>query len=153
MRSKVEFHALRETLGLTQQRIADDLGVHVLSVKRWESPKYAQQAPADAWELLDMLQALQDGAVEAVLRQAQDIARDMGDEPAEIALPYWANQDDYREHHYPATERDASWTEANATSRAAASALRNLGFSVRWVDGVDSSVPCQAAAEHWHRIK
>lgn len=142
-RTKAEFRALRETLGLTQQRMADDLGVKVLSVKRWESPKYPQQAPADAWELLDMLMAVQDSAVEAVLRQVQVVAHDMRDEPAEIVLPYWANQDDYMEHHYLAAESDASWTEVNATNRVVAAVLRNLGFRIKWVNGKDNPVPRQ----------
>lgn len=142
-RTKAEFRALRETLGLTQQRMADDLGVKVLSVKRWESPKYPQQAPANAWELLDTLQAVQDSAVEAALRQVQVVTHDMRDEPAEIVLPYWASQDDYMEHHYLAAESDASWTEVNATNRRIALVMRQLGIKVDWVDGKDNPVPRQ----------
>ena len=43
-RNKATFRAMRETLGLTQQSLADRLNVKVLSVKRWEMPKYPQQA-------------------------------------------------------------------------------------------------------------
>lgn len=123
------------------QRMADDLGVRVLSVKRWESPRYPQHAPAEAWELLDMLMARQDSAVAAALAQVRDVASDMGGEPAEVRLPYWASQDDYMEHHYLAAESDASWTEVNAANRRVAVMLRWLGFRVRWVDGSDNPVP------------
>lgn len=140
-RTKAEFRATRETLGITQQRMADDLGVRVLSVKRWESPRYPQHAPAEAWELLDMLMAKQDSAVAAALAQVRDVAHDMGEEPASVALPYWASQSDYMQHHYLAAESDASWTEVNATSRRVAVMLRWLGFRVRWVDGADDPVP------------
>lgn len=140
-RSKSEFRAMRETLGITQQRLADDLGVRILSVKRWESPKYAQQAPAEAWELLDVLMAVQDSAVQAALSQVQAIAREQGTEPREILLPYWSSQNDYLEHHYNAAESDASWSEVNATSRRVANVLRWMGHEVRWVDGADNPVP------------
>lgn len=140
-RTKAEFRALRETLGITQQRMADDLGVRVLSVKRWESPRYQQQAPEDAWALLDDLMAVQDSAVGAALAQVRDVADSLGGDPREVVLPYWASQSDYLEHHYLAAESDASWTEVNATSRRVASMLRWLGYSVRWVDGADNPVP------------
>lgn len=140
-RCKAEFRAMRETLGITQQRLADDLRVKVLSVKRWESPKYPQQAPDYAWELLDMLMAKQDSAVEAAIAQVQRIDSSTDGRPREIVLPYWSSQDDYMKHHYDAAESDASWTEVNATSRRVAAVLKVLGFDVRWVDGTDNLVP------------
>ena len=140
-RPKAEFRAMRETLGVTQQRLAEDLGVRALSVKRWESPRYPQQAPDEAWELLDILMAKQDSAVAAALAQVRGVASDMGEGPAEVVLPYWASQSDYMEHHYLAVEGDESWTEVNATSRRVAALLRWLGYRVRWVDGADNPVP------------
>lgn len=142
-RTKAEFRAMRETLGITQQRLADDLGVKVLSVKRWESPRYPQQAPADAWSLLDDLMAVQDSAVEAVVAQVRSVELEREGHPREVLMPYWSSQDDYMEHHYSAAESDGSWTEINATSRRVASVLKVLGFEVRWVDGADNPVPKQ----------
>lgn len=140
-RTKAEFRAMRESLGVTQQRLADDLGVKVLSVKRWELPKHPQTAPADAWELLDMLMAEQDAAVRAALAQVDEVAMSRGDYPKEVVLPYWSSQQDFAEHHYLASETDKSWTEINATSRRVAFALRERGIAVRWVDGKDNLVP------------
>ena len=54
-RNKQEFRALRELAGITQQSLAKELDVNPLSVKRWESPKYPQQAPTEAWQFLDNL--------------------------------------------------------------------------------------------------
>lgn len=142
-RTKAEFRAMRETLGITQQRLADDLGVKVLSVKRWESPRYPQQAPADAWSLLDDLMAVQDSAVEAAVAQVRSVELEREGHPREVLMPYWSSQDDYMEHHYSAAESDGSWTEINATSRRVASVLKVLGFEVRWVDGADNPVPKQ----------
>jgi DNA-binding transcriptional regulator YiaG len=37
-RTKAEFRAIRETVGMTQGMLADALGVEQRSVRRWESP-------------------------------------------------------------------------------------------------------------------
>jgi DNA-binding transcriptional regulator YiaG len=138
-RSKAEFRAMRESLGLTQQRLADLMGVRILSVKRWELPTYPQQAPGDAWRLLDSMMERQDEAIGEALKQVREIAGQMEGEPAAIALPYWSSQRDYDEHHH--AEDEGTWTEANADSRRLASMLRWLGYKVRWVDGRDNPVP------------
>lgn len=141
MRSKSEFRALRESVGITQQRLADDLDVKVLSVKRWESPNYPQQAPQDAWNLLDMLMERQDTAVKIALLQVEEIARERGQQPDEVALPYWSSDSDYYKYHYLRDHGDESWTEINATARRLSFALRDRGIRVRWVDGKDNPVP------------
>lgn len=141
VRPKAEFRAMREMLGVTQQRLADDLGVRVLSVKRWENPKYPQQAPDEAWALLDDLMAVQDSAVRAALAVVESKVDERGNRPKEVAIPYWSSQADYLEHHYMGDDGD--WTEVNATNRRVASLLKWLGFEVRWVDGSDNVVPKQ----------
>ena len=140
-RAKAEFRAMRETLGITQQRLADDLDVKVLSVKRWESPNYPQQAPQDAWNLLDMLMERQDTAVRVALLEVDAIAEDRGEQPEEVTLPYWSSDSDYYQHHITRDHGDESWTEVNATARRIAIALRDRGIRVRWVDGKDNPVP------------
>lgn len=140
-RTKAEFRALRESLGLTQQRLADALDVRILSVKRWESPKYPQQAPDAAWEILDHLMAAQDNAVSTALDTVNAIADENDAPPAEVVMPYWSSQDDYEEHHY--IDDDGTWTEVNATNRRVAFALRQMGVTIRWVDGADNHVPGQ----------
>lgn len=141
VRTKSEFRALRETVGLTQQRLADDLGVKVLSVKRWESTSKPQTPPKDAWDILDMLMERQDVAVQAALSQVEQTAMLHGSYPKEVMLPYWSSEEDYRQHHYVKDNGDESWTEINATSRRVACALRDRGIRVKWVDGKDNPVP------------
>lgn len=135
-RTKSEFRAMRESLGLTHQRLADELRVKVLSVKRWESPKYPQTAPTDAWALLDSLMDAQDKAVQAALDTVREVTEKQGMEPREVILPYWSSKADFDAHHY-VSEPDASWSEVNATSRRVAIVLRWLGYKVRWVDGAE----------------
>lgn len=141
MRSKAEFRAMRETLGITQQRMADELCVKALSVKRWESPAYPQQAPDDAWELLDLLMEAQDKAVETAVDQVQRIEIEHEGKPRKVAIPYWFSQQDYDTHHH--AKDGGRWTEVNATNRRLASVLRCLGYEVKWVDGRDNLVPRQ----------
>ena len=128
MRSKAEFRALRETAGITQQALADRLGVKILSAQRWERPTYQQQAPQAAWELLDSLVRAQARAVSDCLQEAKS---------GEVTqLEYWTSgavYDDLRRDGEPET-----WTEANATQRAKAQALRMLGYPFEWYDGAES---------------
>lgn len=139
-RTKAEFRATREMLGITQQRLADELGVRTMSVKRWESPKHRQNAPDAAWAYLDELMERQDEAVASALETVRNMEAANGVKPPmEVAIPYWSSQSDYEENHY--VEDGGRWTEVNATSRRVAMMLRWLGFRTRWVDGSDNVVP------------
>ena len=140
MRTKAEFRATRELLGITQQGLADELGVKVLSVKRWESPKYPQHAPDGVWEFLDDLMTAQDDAVCIAIAQVRRIGEEQGRMPHEVVLPYWSSQQDYREHHFDPDD-GATWTEVNAANRRIAIVLKDRGIKVRWVDGADNPVP------------
>lgn len=141
VRTKSEFRALREMVGLTQQRLADDLGVKVLSVKRWESMSKPQTPPKEAWDILDMLVERQDEAVRSALSEVERISMLHGGSPHDVAMPYWTSEEDYRLYHYLPDNGDESWTEINATSRRVACALRDWGIRVKWVDGKDNAVP------------
>lgn len=138
MRSKSEFRAMRETLGLTQQTMAAELGVKVLSVKRWESPKYPQQAPQDAWDLLDSLKADQLAACSAAIAKAHQKAQKAEGEAQQVEVPYWSSASDYEACR---GSDSLTWTEANATSRALAIVLEDRGASVMWVDGSTCADP------------
>lgn len=137
-RSKSEFRALRELLGITQQTLADDLDVKPLSVKRWESPKYPQQAPADAWELLDSLEADQARACAAALAKASQRSQEPTGQAHAVEVPYWSSAADYEASRSSA---EITWTEANATSRRLAAILMDRGESVAWVDGATCTDP------------
>lgn len=141
MRSKAEFRAMRESLGLTQKRMAALLGVRALDVARWELQGSPQQVPEYAWELLDDLMNRQDAAVQAALAQVDQVAKDGGRHPDEVAMPYWSGQADYMANHYLDDGGAASWAEINATSRRVAFALRDRGIAVTWVDGSQNPVP------------
>ena len=128
-RTKADFAALRETVGLTQANLADDLGVQARSVRRWEQPgQEGYEPPADAWDMLDSYADLQrqmvDHARETVMRTAEEA----GHQPDRLALTYWRSQEQYDE-----LGRDEGWYGvANANARAVAAELARYGFSVRF---------------------
>lgn len=139
-RSKAEFRALRETVGMTQQCMARLLNVEVRSVKRWESssmPTY--HAPQDAWDILDDAIAAQRRAVSFALGKVDEIAAEAGHDPATVELVYWTSQEDYIKHH--SVDDGGDWRQANANSRLVAFALHERGIAVRWIAGAESKVP------------
>lgn len=52
-KTKAAFRALRESCGLTQQDLADAVGVHITSIKKWENPNsHLKEIPDDVWDFL-----------------------------------------------------------------------------------------------------
>lgn len=126
-RTKATFKALRETVGLSQDNVARDLGVAVTSVKRWERPGY-QYPPADAWEyLLDAYQAHCD-AVNGALEQVDEISDLAGYDPKLVPITYWRTQEQYNE-----LGRDPGYVGVvNARARAVGDELLLRDIEVEW---------------------
>lgn len=125
MQSKADFKALRETLGLTQQNVADAVGVRVLAVKRWEKPGEAEP-PEDVWEyLFDMHERMLDMVTFSVGKAVE--MRDLTGAEV-VALTYFRDQEQY----------DASGREpgpygfVNAVARCTADRLYGEGFDVEF---------------------
>lgn len=130
-RSKADFKARRETLGLTQQDVADAADVNISTVKRWEKPGYFDP-PDDVWEWLDDCDALQREVVDAAVSAA--VARGRGP----VQITYYRSQE-----QYDATGcDDGPYGAANANARMVASRLRALGYEV------DFSYPDDAGNVH-----
>lgn len=137
VRSKAELRATRERVGLSQAKLAEAAGVQVRAVKRWESPKAPQNAPADVWEYLGEMLRVQDAIVDHAVAVVEA-------SPATIVrLPHWASQEDYDTHH--GGPDGGYWRTANANARAVAITLEALGYSVEWVD--ENPVPLEAWSE------
>nr|DAH85370.1 MAG TPA: protein of unknown function (DUF4447) [Caudoviricetes sp.] len=123
-RTKADFAALRETVGLTQANLADDLGVNPRSVRRWEQPgQEGYEPPAEAWEVLDRYADLRrqmvDHARETVMRAGER----MGGQPGQVVLTYYRSQEQYDD-----LGRDEGWYGvANANARAVAAELAHYG--------------------------
>lgn len=132
-RTKAEFRAIRETVGMTQGMLADALGVEQRSVRRWESPTNDYYPPQDAWDVLDAALSAQRRGIAAALGKVDELAQEHGSCPESVVLPYWSGQDAYDEGHY--VDDGGDWRMANATNRLLAHALRERGIRVEWSDG------------------
>ncbi len=126
-RTKADFAALRETVGLTQANLADDLGVNPRSVKRWEQPGMdGYEPPEDAWEVLDAYAETQRRMVDHARETVISTGEEAGRQPEQVVLTYFRSQE-----QYDRLGRDEGWYGvANANARAVAAELRRYGFSV-----------------------
>lgn len=142
MRSKQEFKALREQVGMRQADLAQEMDIAVRSVERWESIKYPNyNAPQDAWDILDDALKLQRQVIAAALGQIDEAAQEVGGYPASVKLVYWSSQAEYDEHH--CVDDDGDWRQANATARIVSYALHERGIETDWISGADNLVPKQ----------
>ena len=118
-RSKADFKALRERVGLSQQDVADAANVTRTSVKRWERPGF-NDPPADVWAWLEGLGANQDALVDEVCARVEREGIDA------LQLTYWRDQ-----AQFDALGRDRGpYTMANANARAIWLALLGMGVEV-----------------------
>jgi DNA-binding XRE family transcriptional regulator len=90
-RTKANFRAAREIVGLSQSDLAGLVGVSTQAVKRWEHPD-GPQPPTDAWELLEAWLRLHREAIDA-MADVVDGARMDGH--GRVALPYYRSQAEY----------------------------------------------------------
>lgn len=98
IKSKAQFKAIRERVGLSQEAVAQALGNAVMTVKRWENPRY-QQPPEDAWgylfTALDQHKRIVDDAVRAV---EKTIKGHGGRKPDHVDLLYYRTQEQYDQY-------------------------------------------------------
>ena len=129
VRNKAALKALRETVGMMQRDLAEELDVDVRSVKRWESPATeGYHAPADAWYVLENARETQRQQVAYALKVVREQADDLGQAPSAVALTYYRDQE-----QYDACGRDSGpYGVANANARAVADALEREGYQVEW---------------------
>ena len=135
-RGKADLRARREMLGLTQGDVADMLGVTVMSVNRWERPG-KNDAPTEAWELIEGYERRMADAVDACASIAEDAAAKAGKPPKSVQVTVFRSQDDYDR-----LGRDEGiFRFANACAFEAARTLSSEGFDVEFVYPESSIVP------------
>lgn len=129
VRTKAALKALRETVGMMQRDLAEELDVDVRSVKRWESPATeGYHAPDDAWLVLENARETQRQQVAYALKVVREQEEAQGHAPSAIALTYYRDQE-----QYDACGRDSGpYGVANANARAVADALEREGYQVEW---------------------
>ena len=120
-RTHAGFRALRESLGLSLNDVAEAMGVRERSARRWEAPN-GQMPPDDAWEWLEGMQARFNDAVDASLDAVEESGANR------VSITYYRSQDEY-----DAFGRDEGpYGFVNAVSREVALTLES--------DGVEASL-------------
>lgn len=133
-KTKAAMRALREGCGMTQADLADEFGVRVLSVKRWENPTNQSAVPDDVFEWL--VTAHLDMHMRAI-GLARSIAEEHGE--GEIVLPYFRVQEDLDEVQLPLGQ-DQPVGHFNATMRRVFDILAEMGLSVSFGYGDEATV-------------
>ena len=130
-RTHAGFRALRESIGFSQADVALECGVQERTVRRWETPRN-KLAPADAWWLLEHMQAVFAKGVAAAVAQVADIAEEAGRPPKDVKLTYYRSQEQYDE----LGPDDGSFGFCNAMTREVARKLRQSGIAaeIKYVD-------------------
>jgi len=131
-RTRADFRALRETVGMSQTAMSDRLGVAVRSVRRWEELDTDgwQEPPQDAWDVLDEARALQRHVVAYAVRRVLSAREEMGAAPERVELAYWPDALTYDERHDADGIDD--WRMANANARLVGVELARRGFQVTY---------------------
>lgn len=124
IRTKADFRALREYLGMTQQDVADEAGVSVRTVKRWESPD-GQDAPDDVLSYLMACRTAMDADVALYL----DVVHKEADKGATVMVPYYRTQEDLDSVQIK-QGADLPVGYVNALSRRIAERLSGEGYDV-----------------------
>ena len=140
-RSVAEFRAEREMCGLSLYDVAEELGVAVNTVKRWENPNYFPPSPA-AWQYIDRQYDLHCDHVEEAIRAAIASARD-----GEPVIVKW-----YRNGMSGVSDREVGMH--NAVSRAVAESLMTLGREVTfiWSDPDAEEAQREATSSFYRRV-
>lgn len=139
-RSVAEFRAKRELCGLSLYDVADELGVAVNTVKRWENPNYFPPSP-DAWRYIDRQYERHCDEVEEALQQALATA---GDGPVTVM---W-HRNGMR------GVSDAQVGASNAVAKAVAESLMTLGHDVtfRWSDPEAEEAQREATSSFYRKV-
>lgn len=137
-RTKVNFLALRKSLGVSRQMIAHALYVQERSAQRWEDLRDLDShfPPEDAWQYLFSIQTQQDEEVHFAIEKVKEIEKERGKKPTHVTLVHYLTQREYIEYHRP--KDGGSYKCANAISYKTADTLRRLGYVVDFVTPQES---------------
>ena len=136
-RTKTEFRAKRELVGLTQKDIADAIGVDITTVKRWEGD--GQYEPSeDAWDVLDRTYSQLLELIKAETEKYREEATS-GKGSSPVHMVYYRSQEQYDAVCDALGNKRQSYLQYNARCRARAVAYETLGIGYRFVpfdDGI-----------------
>lgn len=139
-RSVAEFRAKRELCGLSLYDVAQELGVAMNTVKRWENPNYFPPSPA-AWRFIDREYGKHCDQVEDALTKALASAKD-----GEPVVVLW-----HRNGMRGVSDMEVGVN--NAVSKAVAESLMTLGRDVTfmWSDPDAEDAQRESTSSYYRR--
>ena len=136
MRTKQEFRATRERVGMSQAYLARLMGVSTRSVRYWEDANSQRVPPDEAWEILGKALRRQREVISFAYSKVDEVADRIGHMPESVQLPYWLSESEYNTLSTDAAYGlDGDWRMANANSIIFAAILEADGVEVEWVEG------------------
>ncbi len=138
-RTKADFKALREACGLSQQNVADALGVHLQTIKRWEKPSFPYAVPDDAFDYLDSVAESQANQVNYMLGVVAQQVEQFGKNPVLVPITYYRDQQMY--DTYGRDKGPFGWPNAVARKLAYELAKRGISYLFRYPDDGAVSTP------------
>lgn len=140
-RSVAEFRAKRELSGLSLYDVAQELGVALNTVKRWENPNYFPPSPA-AWRFIDREYEKYCKRVEVALQRAIDSRVD-----GQPVVVHW-----HRNNMRGVSDMQVGMH--NAVAKAVAESLMTLGYDVtfRWSDPDAEDAQREATSSFYRRV-
>ena len=129
MNPKAQFRATRELVGLTQADVAEDLGVAIQSVKRWEREDMKNYSVPET--ALAYIHEQKDSFIKSVTRLYNSFFESIESGDADIdALPLTYFRDQAMRDR--ALEEPGRFSQINAIARAVATMLEVEGYHVSW---------------------
>lgn len=109
-KTKAAFRVFREECGLTQQDIADEADVRVMTVKNWENPnKPNSVVPDDVWQWLLALR----GAMYQDAREiAEQIIASLPEGARDLTLDYYRTQEELDAVQLPGADEPVGYVNA-----------------------------------------
>lgn len=127
---KAAFRARRESIGMSQQTLAELLGVQLRTVKRWESDASRSPILPAAWGVLGEREDAFHRVVDNAVRLGIELA---GRQEGPIPMPYYRTQAMADQ----AGHEGEPFDELNARSRAIALELRRHDIEVEYFYPID----------------
>ena len=131
-KTKIQFKALREALGLTSEDVANFVGLKPGSTRQWELAGRPESRPSQAgWDYLAKTSAEQNEIGTRALNELYGFAKSHGLalEDVTLVMVYYRNQKDYE-----GDGRSGSYAVHNATMRALMSVVSSCGGEVQFIE-------------------
>ena len=131
-KTKIQFKALRESLGLTSENIASAIGLKEGTVRAWDNPNRTDMRPSQAgWDFLAKVAAEQSEISTRALSELYGFAESHGLalEDVTLVLVYYRNQKDYEEDGH-----SGSYAVHNATMRALMNHVSSGSCEVQFIE-------------------